>query len=215
MPVLKVKNNGEWQDTFGISSHTHTINDITDFPASLPGSGGDADTLDGKHADEFALASDIEVIQHKIGDTPVSEQITSAIPTLLPNPHPITINGAVYNGSEAVKLDTKAFVVTVSADAGGYTANKTVEELDNAYNAGRQIYCEWEAFLPLISTYGSTTSSSRGYTFGGVIYGREHYVNIGTNGVNVSSNTLAYLYQINNAVEQKSQVQIITWEDDD
>jgi hypothetical protein len=36
MPVLKVKNNGEWQDTFGISSHTHKTDDIINFPDSLP-----------------------------------------------------------------------------------------------------------------------------------------------------------------------------------
>ena len=30
--------------------HTHTKNQITDFPASLPADGGNADTVDGKHA---------------------------------------------------------------------------------------------------------------------------------------------------------------------
>ena len=37
--------------------HTHTKADITDFPASLPANGGNADTVDGKHASAFALAS--------------------------------------------------------------------------------------------------------------------------------------------------------------
>lgn len=36
MPVLKFKHNGEWQDTFGISSHTHQTDDITNFPSRLP-----------------------------------------------------------------------------------------------------------------------------------------------------------------------------------
>jgi hypothetical protein len=36
-----------------------------------------ADTLDGKHADDFVLASKFDEI---VGDTPVSEQINSAIP---------------------------------------------------------------------------------------------------------------------------------------
>ena len=35
-------------------SHTHSKSDITDFPASLPANGGDADTVDGKHASDFA-----------------------------------------------------------------------------------------------------------------------------------------------------------------
>ena len=39
----------------------------------------DADTLDGKHADEFALTSDVEELKTKVGDTSVSEQINNAI----------------------------------------------------------------------------------------------------------------------------------------
>ena len=38
------------------SSHTHVKADITDFPASLPADGGNADTLDGKHANDFIYA---------------------------------------------------------------------------------------------------------------------------------------------------------------
>lgn len=59
MPVLKVKKNGVWEEVVGISEHTHKISDITDFPTSLPADGGNADTLDGKHADEFALSDDL------------------------------------------------------------------------------------------------------------------------------------------------------------
>lgn len=35
-----------------------------------------ADTLDGKHADEFALATDLSTLQTQVGDKPVSEQIS-------------------------------------------------------------------------------------------------------------------------------------------
>lgn len=38
-----------------------------------------ADTLDGKHAVEFAAASDVSDLQSKVGDTSVAEQITSAV----------------------------------------------------------------------------------------------------------------------------------------
>ena len=38
-----------------------------------------ADTLDGKHAVEFASASDVSDLQSKVGDTSVAEQITSAV----------------------------------------------------------------------------------------------------------------------------------------
>lgn len=37
------------------SSHTHSKSDISDFPASLPANGGNADTVDGLHADNFPL----------------------------------------------------------------------------------------------------------------------------------------------------------------
>ena len=36
------------------SGHTHSKADITDFPASLPANGGNADTVDGLHANEIA-----------------------------------------------------------------------------------------------------------------------------------------------------------------
>lgn len=35
------------------SSHTHVKADITDFPASLPANGGNADTVNGLHASDF------------------------------------------------------------------------------------------------------------------------------------------------------------------
>lgn len=43
---------GTWDGT--IPDHEHTVSDITDFPTSLPANGGDADTLDGLHANEIA-----------------------------------------------------------------------------------------------------------------------------------------------------------------
>lgn len=46
---------------------------------SLGSSGGNADTLDGKHASEFASAYDVESLKSKVGDTAVSEQINEAI----------------------------------------------------------------------------------------------------------------------------------------
>ena len=41
--------------TFAPSSHTHTKSQITDMPASMPANGGNADTVDGKHAADFRL----------------------------------------------------------------------------------------------------------------------------------------------------------------
>lgn len=42
----------------------------------------DADTLDGKHASEFASASDVETLKSQVGDTSVSEQVEVAISNL-------------------------------------------------------------------------------------------------------------------------------------
>ena len=36
------------------ASHTHTVSQISDFPTSMPANGGNADTVDGHHADYFA-----------------------------------------------------------------------------------------------------------------------------------------------------------------
>lgn len=38
-----------------------------------------ANTLDGKSADEFALAADVNVLQSLVGDSAVSEQINNAV----------------------------------------------------------------------------------------------------------------------------------------
>lgn len=42
---------GTWDGT--IPDHEHTVSDITDFPTSLPANGGNAETVGGKHADDF------------------------------------------------------------------------------------------------------------------------------------------------------------------
>lgn len=67
---------------YASSEHTHSYNDLNDkptIPTSLPANGGDADTIDGKHANEFASAADVTVLQTLVGDTSVSAQITDAL----------------------------------------------------------------------------------------------------------------------------------------
>lgn len=46
---------------------------------SLTQGSQNADTLDGKHADEFASAVDVETLKSRVGDTSVSEQIAAAV----------------------------------------------------------------------------------------------------------------------------------------
>ena len=43
--------------TFPPSTHMHTKAQITDFPTNLPANGGNADTVDGKHASDFASST--------------------------------------------------------------------------------------------------------------------------------------------------------------
>lgn len=60
MPVLKVKNNGVWESVGGMIKHTHEAEDIIGLPSDV----SNADTLDGKHADEFATPAQInEAVQ--------------------------------------------------------------------------------------------------------------------------------------------------------
>ena len=79
MPVLKTYKNGKWEAVAGAAGHTHKTSDITDFPSSIPANGGNADTLDGKYAEEFASASEVESLKTKVGDASVSEQIAEAL----------------------------------------------------------------------------------------------------------------------------------------
>lgn len=68
MSIIKVKNNGAWQEVAGMSKHTHTTEDITNFPSSLPANGGNADTLDGKHASDFATASGLADVRSDVSN---------------------------------------------------------------------------------------------------------------------------------------------------
>ena len=67
---------------YAASNHAHSYNDLSDLPTiptALPANGGNADTVDGKHASEFALATDVAALQTLVGDTGVAEQISTAV----------------------------------------------------------------------------------------------------------------------------------------
>lgn len=51
-------------------AHTHTKGDITDFPDSLPANGGNADTVDGLHADDFVKANAGQIQLPRNADVP-------------------------------------------------------------------------------------------------------------------------------------------------
>lgn len=123
MPVLKVKTNGVWEEVDLVSGHTHNVDDIENFPTSLPASGGDADTLDGKHSDEFADSvhnHDDKYYTETEIDAKLSEKADSA------HSHSIS---EVY-GLEGALSDINASIdgkVSVSALENYYTKN----EIDN------------------------------------------------------------------------------------
>lgn len=53
-------------------NHVHSYNDLTDkptIPTTLPANGGNADTLDGKHANSFATASSVSALQTLVNGT--------------------------------------------------------------------------------------------------------------------------------------------------
>lgn len=97
MPVIKVKqDDGTWVEVDGVTGHTHleyatvdhvhSYNNLTERPTSLPANGGNADTVDGKHASDFASASTMSTVQSNVtslqnlvGSTSVANQISSAM----------------------------------------------------------------------------------------------------------------------------------------
>ena len=79
-------------------SHKHTISDITDMPASLPASGGNADTVDGKHASDFAVAGHTHTAA-EIGAA-TAANITAAV-------NAVSIGGRnIVTGSETLTIGT-------------------------------------------------------------------------------------------------------------
>jgi hypothetical protein len=88
------------------------------------------------------------------------------------NPEALTINGTVYDGSEAVSIDTREFVFNVTMDegTGECEIDVTAEEFLSAYNSGRTMACVfngvrlpmftfiaedgWFQFLDRVGAYG-------------------------------------------------------------
>lgn len=78
---------------------------------SLMGQAQDADTVDGKHASDFASATDVEGLKVLVGDTSVSEQIGALANTYLP------LTGGQVNGEIAVYDEQNGSMITVDGRA--------------------------------------------------------------------------------------------------
>lgn len=70
MPVLKTNKNGEWIDIASAYTHTHTVSDIADLPASL--------------------VNDVEALKDKVGGLSVAKHIDEAIKANIKYTHPDT-----------------------------------------------------------------------------------------------------------------------------
>lgn len=68
MPVLKVYKDGVWEEVSGVSGHSHSIDDIVDFPNDL-----------ATATDVANLQTEVTDLQTKVGDTSVSEQIADSV----------------------------------------------------------------------------------------------------------------------------------------
>ncbi len=162
MSVLKVKNNGVWEEVGGVSGHTHTTGDITDFPSSLPANGGNADTVDGKHASDFASATDVSDLQSKVGDISVATQITNAI-----DPINTSLDG---------KLDKAGGTMTGNLSMGGNNISGAAIVHSYRYNVGDN--CVVERATNYAGSYGEvplrivTDNGDYELVFGGGKIGR-------------------------------------------
>lgn len=121
--------------------HTHSYNDLNDkptIPTSLPANGGNSDTVDGKHANEFASVADVTALQTLVGDTSVSAQIATQISSKADVSH--THDDRYYTESEVDnKLSEKVDAV---AGKGLSTEDFTTAEktkLANLSNTGGSI----------------------------------------------------------------------------
>lgn len=121
---------------------------------------------DGKSAYEYAKEGGFTGTEEEFAEQMVNGNVDLSeyakkdeLPSSLPNPFALTINGQVYDGSEAVSVDTTPLVITVTGDdEAGYTADKTVAELNKAYSANRPMVCTLDGVgtnIPLVRVNGT------------------------------------------------------------
>lgn len=112
--------------------------------------------------------------------------LTDQMPTKLPNPNALTINGKSYDGSQPVEVVAEPLVVIVDDTNNSYTTQNSLEEVAAALEAGRDVWCECAGGrFPFVDRWGST-AASHGYHFCGIKNGIIHKVSFGTDGVSVS-----------------------------
>lgn len=103
---------------YSLINHTHSYNDLSDqptIPTTLPANGGNADTVDGKHASDFSIAS------HKHS---ASDIINGTLPMSKGGTGASTVSGAlasfgnigkVYSSMPGDKSVAKMEMVTIAS----------------------------------------------------------------------------------------------------
>lgn len=121
--------------------HSHSISDITDMPTALPANGGNADTLDGKHASAFAEAEHTHTAA-EVGAAPKSHTHSKSditdFPTAMKNPSALTVQ---MNGKTAAEYDggTAKTVNITPSGIGAATAADIAAAIDGLKIGGRNL----------------------------------------------------------------------------
>jgi hypothetical protein len=136
--------------------HTHTQSDIIDFPTSLPANGGNADTVDDKHASDFAAAEDFNQLKSQVDGISLTlsglnvnieelnhmEGVTSNIQDQLDN------KAESAHNHSASDIDNGTFDIdrlpVVSMEKGGTDASDGATGLQNLLAAGMTILSDYQ-----------------------------------------------------------------------
>lgn len=105
MPVLKVKYNGVWEEVAGVSWHTHTMNDITNFPSNLPADVLELQTLVG---DKSVLDQITEVVANKADVDHIHENILQLYDTVS-GTETIEISDAIPDCELEINLSSETY----------------------------------------------------------------------------------------------------------
>lgn len=133
MPVLKVFKDGVWEEVAGVSGHANSVNDIVDFPSSMPANGGDADTVDGKHASFFATASHGTHVTYSTSNPKMNGTASAGTNSAVSrgdHVHPTDTTRASSSDLNALKnlVGTTAVSTQISDALANFSSGKTLTE---------------------------------------------------------------------------------------
>jgi hypothetical protein len=133
------------------ADHEHKTSDITDFPASLPANGGNADTVGGKSVSDFASASDVEQLKTKINNASFDMSNVMATTEELNYVKGVTSNiqqqlnlkAQLQHNHKASDITEGTFnidrIPSISMEKGGTNASNGAEGLANLFAAGMTV----------------------------------------------------------------------------